>query len=266
MTDTFTVDELAACWPVPGGRDHKYTRGVVGIDAGSSRYPGAALLAVAGALGAGPGMVRYLGSAPGEFVISRHPSVVLADGQVQALVLGPGWGHREDAGERLEAACAREVPMVLDADALRRLPHPLPGGCLLTPHPGEMAALLGIARREVEAAPVETARQAAVAFRATVLLKGGIQPVATPDGRVRLALPGPAWSAQAGSGDVLAGACGTLLAAGLPVAVAALAAASLQAMTASRFLGPWPPEVQAARFPGVVAELVSGGGSPATSV
>lgn len=260
MTSSFTVADLAACWPVPGAQDHKYTRGVVGIDAGSARYPGAALLAVAGALGSGPGMVRYLGSAPGELVISRHPSVVLADGQVQALVLGPGWGPRQDVAERLEAGFARQVPLVLDAEALRQLPLPLPEGCLLTPHAGELAALLGIARRQVEADPVAAALQAATGFQATVLVKGSRQAVATPGGQVRLALPGPAWSAQAGSGDVLAGVCGTLLAAGLPADLAALAAASLQALTATRFPGPWPPDVQAARFPGVIAELVSQAG------
>ncbi|WP_260425037.1 ADP/ATP-dependent (S)-NAD(P)H-hydrate dehydratase [Arachnia propionica] len=265
MIDTFTVADLAACWPVPGPRDHKYTRGVVGIDAGSTRYPGAALLAVAGALGTGPGMVRYLGSAPGELVISRHPSVVLADGQVQALVLGPGWGPRADAGQRLEEACSRRVPMVIDADALRHLPNPVPEGCLITPHAGELAMLLGVPRRDVEAEPVAAAQEAADMFRVTVLLKGAVQPVAAPGGQVRLALPGPAWSAQAGSGDVLAGACGTLLAAGLPVAVAALAAASLQALVATRFPGPWPPHVQAARFPGVVADLVSGSAGSGTS-
>lgn len=266
MTDAFTVAELAACWPVPGIHDHKYTRGVVGIDAGSPRYPGAGLLAVAGAMGAGPGMVRYLGGTPGQLVIARHPSVVLVDGQVQALVLGPGWGTRADAGERLERGLERGVPTVIDADALRRLPQPLPPRCLLTPHAGELALLLGVARREVEADPVAAAQQAATSLRATVLLKGGVQPVASPDGEVRCALPGPAWSAQAGSGDVLAGVCGTLLAAGLGPHLAALAAASLQALAATRFPGPWPPQRQAERFPGVVAELVSGARPPATCV
>ena len=257
MTGVVTAGEIAAWWPVPGAESHKYTRGVVGIDAGSPQYPGAALLAIAGALGAGPGMVRYLGTAPRDLVVGRFPSVVLADGQVQAVVAGSGWGALADAGPRLREAMERRVPLVIDADALRLLPADLPAETLLTPHAGELARLLGVERGEIEADPVAAAVLAAERFKATVLLKGAVQPVASPDGSVRLALPGPAWTAQAGSGDVLAGACGTLLAAGLPAGRAGLMAASLQALTASRFPGPYPPDVQASRFPEVVWGLVT---------
>ena len=257
MTGVVTAGEIAAWWPVPGAESHKYTRGVVGIDAGSPQYPGAALLAIAGALGAGPGMVRYLGSAPRDLVVGRFPSVVLADGQVQAVVAGSGWGALAEAGPRLREAMERRVPLVIDADALKLLPADLPAETLLTPHAGELARLLGAERGEIEADPVAAAVLAAGRFGATVLLKGAVQPVASPDGSVRLALPGPAWTAQAGSGDVLAGACGTLLAAGLPAGRAGLMAASLQALTASRFPGPYPPDVQASRFPEVVWGLVT---------
>lgn len=113
-----TVAEVAAWWPVPGAQSHKYTRGVVGIDAGSASYPGAGLLAVAGALGAGPGMVRYLGQVPSTVIVHRYPSVVAAPGQVQAMVLGSGWGELPDAKERLQRAVALQVPLVIDADAL----------------------------------------------------------------------------------------------------------------------------------------------------
>ena len=257
MTGVVTAGEIAAWWPVPGAESHKYTRGVVGIDAGSPQYPGAALLAIAGALGVGPGMVRYLGSAPRDLVVGRFPSVVLADGQVQAVVAGSGWGALADAAARFQAALERRVPLVIDADALRLLPADLPAETLLTPHAGELARLLGVERGEIEADPVAAAVLAAGRFKVTVLLKGPVQPVASPDGSVRLALPGPAWTAQAGSGDVLAGACGTLLAAGLPARRAGLMAASLQALTASRFPGPYPPDVQASRFPEVVWGLLA---------
>ena len=257
MTGVVTAGEIAAWWPVPGAESHKYTRGVVGIDAGSPQYPGAALLAIAGALGAGPGMVRYLGAASRDLVVGRFPGVVLADGQVQAVVAGSGWGALAEAGPRLREALERRVPLVIDADALRQLPADLPAETLLTPHAGELARLLGVERGEIEADPVAAAVLAAGRFKATVLLKGAVQPVASPDGSVRLALPGPAWTAQAGSGDVLAGACGTLLAAGLPAGRAGLMAASLQALTASRFPGPYPPDVQASRFPEVVWGLVT---------
>ena len=82
-----------------------------------------------------------------------------------------------------------------------------------------------------------------------MLLKGATQYVATPDDdRIWVALPGVAWTAQAGSGDVLAGICGTLLAAGLAPVDAALAAASVQALTASAYPGPLPPQDLAARL------------------
>lgn len=257
MTGVVTVGQVAAWWPVPDANSHKYTRGVVGIDAGSQQYPGAALLAIAGALGAGPGMVRYLGTAPRDLVVGRFPSVVLADGQIQAMVVGPGWGALPGAEARLRAALELRVPLVIDADALRWISVGLPAETLLTPHAGELARLLGVERGEIETDPVAAAVLGAERFGATVLLKGSVQPVALPDGSVRLALPGPAWTAQAGSGDVLAGACGTLLAAGLPTWKAGLMAASLQALTASRFPGPYPPEVQASRFPGVLSGLLS---------
>ena len=248
-----TADDLAAWWPVPGARSHKYTRGVVGLDTGSSAYPGAALLSVAGALGAGPGMVRYLGTASPEFILGRFPSVVVGPGQVQALVAGSGWGPCPEAERRLAEAVALRVPLVIDADALSVLPRRLPEESLLTPHAGELGRLLELERPHVEADPVAAAREGARRFGCTVLLKGAVQPVATSDGQVWLAVPGPAWTAQAGSGDVLAGACGTLLAAGLAPWRAGVLAASLQALTASRFPGPFTPETQAARFPEVLA-------------
>ncbi|RMB58354.1 NAD(P)H-hydrate epimerase [Tessaracoccus antarcticus] len=257
-TGVFVAEEsdVARWWPVPGPDSHKYTRGVVGLDTGSSHYPGAALLGCAGALHAGPGMVRYLGGAPQGLVVSRFPSVVMADGRVQAMVLGSGWGDLEDAAERLAGALSRGVPLVLDADALSLLPADLPPGSLLTPHAGELARMLGVQRHEVDADPMGKAREAASRFGATVLLKGGTQYVATPSGTVTIAVRGPAWTGQAGSGDTLAGACGTLLAAGLEADRAAILGASLQAITASRHPGPHPPDVLASFFPDVIADLV----------
>ena len=91
-----TVEDLTAWWPVPGADSHKYTRGVVGIDTGSEDYPGAALLSIAGALGAGPGMARYLGTAPRDLILGRFPSVVLVPGQVQ-----PWWSDRAGGSARM---------------------------------------------------------------------------------------------------------------------------------------------------------------------
>ena len=116
--------------------------------------------------------------------------------------------------------------------------------------------MLGITRGDVDSDPMGCARRAASQFGATVLLKGGTQYVATESGTVTIAVRGPAWTGQAGSGDTLAGMCGTLLAAGLGAERAALLGASLQAITASRYPGPQPPDVLASHFPAVIANLV----------
>ena len=254
----WTPDDLAAAWPVPDATSDKYSRGVVGLDTGSVDYPGAAVLTAAGAVGAGAGMVRYLGPLPvAPRVLDRFPNVVVGQGRVQALVVGSGWGERKDTGVVTRAMSAG-VPMVIDADALRHLPTR--GGhasVVLTPHAGELARLLGTQRPEVEADPLTAVRTAVARTGCTVLLKGATQYVATPgDNRVWLAVPGPGWSAQAGSGDVLAGACGTMLAAGLAPSRAALAAASVQALAAAHHPGPWPPQALAERMVNVVGEIV----------
>lgn len=281
-TSVVDEDDLARLWPVPGPGDDKYSRGVVGMDTGSSQYPGAAVLGTLGALRTGAGMVRYVGPRrPADLVLAAMPSVVLADGRVQAWVVGSGWGQGDPAanGRRLQQRCADGVPMVIDADALSLLPAELPDGCLLTPHAGELARMLGVDRDEVRENPRESAAEAARRFGATVLLKGAIQWVADPNGHVvepmtseildeadhpgadqmpagqtgcAAALPGPAWTGQAGSGDVLAGVCGTLLAAGVPAGWAGLLGASLQALTVCRHPGPWSPDQLAEFFPEII--------------
>ncbi|HEY3337727.1 MAG TPA: bifunctional ADP-dependent NAD(P)H-hydrate dehydratase/NAD(P)H-hydrate epimerase [Propionicimonas sp.] len=254
----WTIADLAAVWPVPGAGSDKYSRGVVGLDTGSVDYPGAAVLSAAGAVGSGAGMVRYLGPLPvAPRVLDRYPNVVVGQGRVQALVVGSGWGERKDTGVVTRAMTAG-VPMVVDADALRHLP-PRGGhaAVVLTPHAGELARLLGLQRAAVEADPLAAVRSAVARTGCTVLLKGATQYVATPaENRVWLAVPGPGWSAQAGSGDVLAGACGTLLAAGLAPYEAALGAASVQAVTAAANPGPLPPHALAERMVNVVREIL----------
>jgi hydroxyethylthiazole kinase-like uncharacterized protein yjeF len=104
---------------------------------------------------------------------------------------------------------------VVDADALQHLAPPVAQPLLLTPHAGELAAMLGVERAEVEADQLGFARRAAAEYAATVLLKGHHTLVAEPDGRVRVTTSGTPWLAVAGAGDVLGGLCGALLAAGL---------------------------------------------------
>jgi hydroxyethylthiazole kinase-like uncharacterized protein yjeF len=206
-------EDVAALIPRPDPHAQKYTRGVVGVRAGSGTYPGAALLCVAGADTGLCGMVRYVGDAAvADHVRQVHPEVV-GEGRVQAWAVGSGGG--EAAGEALEAATSEGVPVVVDADALAHVTRPLPVPAVLTPHAGELASMVGVDRFEVEARPLHHAREAARQHDAVVLLKGRRTLVATPDGNVRVTTTGVPWLATAGAGDVLTGLIGSLLAAGL---------------------------------------------------
>jgi len=251
------LDDLALGWPYPDERSDKYSRGVLGIDAGSDAYPGAGVLSTYGAVHAGAGMVRFLGAdGPAATIGAQLPNVVFSAGRVQASLLGSGWGERPDGADVVAAAMDTGLPALVDADGLRHLPGRVPGSWLLTPHAGELARLLDTDRRWVEEDPVRAAEAGVHATGATVLLKGASQVVAAPDrDEIGVALPGPAWTAQAGSGDVLGGICGTLLAAGLPAADAALLGASLQAHVAALHPGPLPPHELARRVPATLGVL-----------
>lgn len=206
-------DDVARLLPVPTHAGHKYSRGVLGVAAGSDEYAGAGLLAVSAAVRSGlAGMVRYQGASE-DLVRFRHPEVVVGEGQVQAWVVGPGIGERQ--GSLVGRVLAEELPTVVDADGLRYLPLRCVGPTVLTPHAGELARMLEADRSEVEAKMLSAATAAARRWDAVVLLKGPRTVVATPDGRVRVNATGTAWLGTAGSGDVLSGLVGALLAAGL---------------------------------------------------
>ncbi|HEU4568688.1 MAG TPA: NAD(P)H-hydrate dehydratase [Marmoricola sp.] len=208
--------DVAGLLPRPEPSGHKYTRGVVGVRAGSRRYPGAAVLCTSGAASGLCGMVRYVPSAGSEAVAdavrARHPEVVAGEGRVQAWVVGSGGDS--DAEAALTAALDDRVPVLVDADALQHF-RATGVPAVLTPHAGELAAMLRVDRVEVEARQLEHARAAADRYDAVVLLKGRHTVVAAPDGRVRVNTTGTAWLGVAGAGDVLAGLVGSLLAAGL---------------------------------------------------
>jgi len=235
--------------PVPTAESDKYRRGVVGIVAGSTSYTGAALLATGGALRTGAGMVRFVSVAhPAELVRARWPEAVvtvlndgpdvdvLAAGRVQAWVVGPGIGTDAFAQRVVAQVLSADVPVVVDADALTIVASDLSlvsarsAPTVLTPHAGELTRLLGLepaARVDVEARRLEHARAAANALRATVLLKGSTTVVCAPDGLVRINSTGTSWLATAGSGDVLSGIVGALLAGGMSALDAASCAAYL---------------------------------------
>jgi hydroxyethylthiazole kinase-like uncharacterized protein yjeF len=216
------TEDVAQRWPVPGPRDDKYTQGVVGIAAGSSTYPGAAVLSAGAAALATSGMVRYAGAAaPG--VRDHWPEVICTEsvkdaGQVQAWSVGPGIGT-DDAGRAVLAdALAADAPMCIDADGITLLAHHAElrdavraRPVVITPHDREFARVAG----EVGPDRIAAARRAAAELDVTVLLKGNATVVAAPDGRVLVHPARGAWAATAGSGDVLTGILGSLLAAGL---------------------------------------------------
>ncbi|MFD5115425.1 NAD(P)H-hydrate dehydratase [Streptomyces sp. NPDC058391] len=235
--------DVARLLPVPTGESDKYRRGVVGIVAGSARYPGAAVLAVAGALRGGAGAVRYTG--PGsEAVIARFPETLVHEGppskagRVQAWAAGPGLGDGSEAESAVADVLASDVPVLVDADGLRLLDaatvRSRTAPTLLTPHAGEAAALLGVPREEVESGRLTAVRELAARYGATVLLKGSTTLVADPDPGVpvRVNPTGTPWLATAGSGDILSGLSGSLLASGLAARDAASVAAYLHGLAA----------------------------------
>ncbi|MFE4197469.1 NAD(P)H-hydrate dehydratase [Paenarthrobacter sp. NPDC056912] len=223
-----TASDLRSVLPQPGRRAHKYSRGVLGVVAGSPRFAGAAVLSVHAAAVAGTGLVRYLGpEAVARQVLARTPEALWETdkpGRVQTWLLGPGVDGEEQRGRArnaIHAAVAAELPVVVDAGALSLLPERCPPHWILTPHAGELATLLdslpstgevAVTREDIESRPLHFVRQAAEQTGATVLLKGATTLVASPSGAVFSQAEGTAWMATAGSGDVLAGVLGALIA------------------------------------------------------
>ena len=212
--EALEADDVRGLLPRPSIDAHKYTRGVVGVRAGSDQYRGAAVLSVSGANCGLAGMVRYVPPAGSpELVQAAHPEIVVGEGRVQAWVVGSGGGA--GSAEQLTAAFADQVPVVVDADALGALDAPVPVPAVLTPHSGELARMLGVERDQVERDQLGHARQAAERYAAVVVHKNRHTLTVHPDGRVRVTTVSPPWLATAGAGDVLGGLIGALLAAGM---------------------------------------------------
>ncbi|HMD93546.1 MAG TPA: NAD(P)H-hydrate dehydratase [Trebonia sp.] len=254
--------------PRPTPESDKYRRGVLGLLAGSDRFTGAALLATGGAVRGGAGMVRLVTAPAAAAGVRRAwPEVVITElpgesrgrseerressdadgslrfpedvGRVQAWVAGPGMGMTETAADRLAAVLRTSLPVLVDADGLSLLARdksllPRPAPTLLTPHAGELGRLLGADPADVAARRLEYARRAATEFGACVLLKGSTTVIAPPDGLdpVLVNTTGTPWLATAGTGDVLSGLAGALLAQGLLPPQAAITAAYLHGLAA----------------------------------
>ncbi|HWC24773.1 MAG TPA: NAD(P)H-hydrate dehydratase [Flexivirga sp.] len=238
----FSHAEVAGSWPVPAPGDDKYSRGVLGVITGGEHYTGAALMSVTAAVTAGVGMVRYVGpEAPSNLLRQAVPEAVFGVGRVQAWLIGSGMDMSDASPEQLSAArdaLASDLPVLLDAGGLDLLEQPRTAPTLLTPHLGELLRLanrLGIPGEggeltadDVHRAPTVAARKVADRLRCTVLVKGAVTAVVPPSDTgspILTQADGPAWLATAGSGDVLGGVCGALLASGMdPLRAGALGA------------------------------------------
>ena len=215
----FTGEDAGRVVRRPREEDDKYSRGVLGVATGSERYPGAAVLGVEAAVRTGVGMVRYLGpERPSGLVLARRPEVVTGAGRVQAWAAGSGTsaGDRSDSERRvLLEQLHSGVPVVLDAGALDLIGE-VDGPVIATPHFRELASMLQRAGVEVDAAAIAAdaagwARRAAERFEVCVLLKGSTTHVVAGDVALEVSGSTP-WLATAGSGDVLGGVLGALLA------------------------------------------------------
>jgi ADP-dependent NAD(P)H-hydrate dehydratase / NAD(P)H-hydrate epimerase len=253
--------DVAKAWPIPGPADDKYTQGVTGIAAGSATYPGAAVLSCSGAVLATSGMVRYAGTAA-EIVGQRWPEVVATGsvedaGRVQAWVVGPGIGTGAAGRELLSRILDVGVPVCVDADGITLLgEHPdlwdrrdPDTRIVLTPHDREFARLAPLGKDRVA-----SAKSLARRVNAVVLLKGYNTIVAAPDGRVLVNQSPSAWPATAGSGDVLSGIVGALLASGMDpwLAAGCGAYAHSHAATLAASGAPAPASSIAAALPDVI--------------
>lgn len=217
---------------------HKYQRGVLGLLAGSTRYPGAAVLSARAAVAAGLGLLRTivpenvaaalttqvpeavgLGSAELTSLLARNRRNEREGAtRIGAWAIGPGLEDFPETRKHLDQVLAADNPCVIDAGALAMLS---PGSNhqlrVLTPHAGELNTLLAkagirVSSREIAADPLRWARWAAVAYDCVVLLKGSATICTAPDGYALIVHAATPDLATAGSGDVLTGILGTLLA------------------------------------------------------
>ncbi len=211
------------CIITPSDLDHKYSRGVLGVITGSAQYPGAAVLTTSAAAATGIGMIRFHSSSGlAHLVLHSTPSVVVQPGKVSAWLIGSGISTKKysDLSTWLrhrwfKLARLQSVPTVLDAGALY-LAGSLEQPTLITPHSGELATLLTargvpITAEAIEGDPRKWVQGAAKTLGVTVLLKGSKTFVANDELLIELPVATP-WLATAGTGDVLAGIIGALVA------------------------------------------------------
>lgn len=228
---------------------HKGSFGHVLVIGGSTGFSGAAWLAGEAALRTGAGLVS-LAIAPAGLpaAMAHRPELMVhcvgdASGLVvplaraSVLAVGPGLGQLAWSAGLLDAALAAGKPLVLDADALNllaRVPRTLPPECVITPHPGEAARLLGCTTETIEANRFAAAVDLAKHTGAVVVLKGAGTLVACGSGRIEVCSEGNPGMASGGTGDVLTGMIAALRAQGLAAWDAARLGVSLHARAGDR--------------------------------
>lgn len=284
--------ELLRELPLPrlGGDSDKDARGRVLVIGGGAEVPGAVLLAGIAALRAGAGKLQMAATprfadhlamaapearvlpapadANGDLVVAAAEALAGSADRCDAVVVGPGMLDDEVAGA-LAAELIQRAPnpaFLLDAAAMTGLRDradalkAAAGRLVLTPHGGEMAALMGCDKAEVQADPLGLARRAAQQLGAVVALKGETTRIVSPDGHAVVYHDGPVGLATSGSGDVLAGVIGGLLARGAPPFAAAAWGVYLHGQAGVRLsqsvgpLGFLAREI-AAEIPPILAEL-----------
>ena len=214
--------------PLPPVRDgDKDSKGRILVIAGSREVPGAAILCATAAMRAGAGKLQIateaavaadIGIAMVEskaMALPKPAALTKMAAEVDAVVAGPGMSSDQDCERIAAALLSADTPLALDAallQALEPLTAPRSSPPILLPHAGELASLLDCDEGEVERAPVECGRRAAQLYRSIVLVKGVTSHVVTPEGEWWTYDGGAPGLGVSGSGDVLAGIVGGLLA------------------------------------------------------
>lgn len=253
------TENAPSCWssslPRLGEETHKFKRGHLSVFSGPSQATGAARLTAMSGLKSGAGIVTILAPAEAVPVLSATLTAVmvspvddqaalddwLSDKRHATYVLGPGFGDFEKA--RRFVAALKNKALVLDADgitAFKDSPEALfslfasPAPRVLTPHEGEFTRLFPKIAADTTLGKIEKAQAAAAMSNAVIIYKGADTVIAAPDGRARVNTNAPPFLSTAGSGDVLAGIAGGLLAQGVPAFDAASAAVWLHGVAGHR--------------------------------
>ena len=273
----WTARDTAKCIITPSDLDHKYSRGVLGVITGSAQYPGAAVLTTAAASATGIGMIRFHSSSGlAHLVLHSTPSVVVQPGKVTAWLIGSGIESKKYSDittwlrhRWFKLATLQSVPTVLDAGALH-LAGSLEQPTVITPHSGELSKLLisrgiSVSAEAIEGNPKKWVQEAADTLGVTVLLKGSTTYVANDSVVIELPTATP-WLATAGTGDVLAGIIGSLVATNtveilndynhLAAVVASAAFIHARAADAASNGGPINAEAIIDSIPSVIARIL----------